>query len=60
MYFGSLRHAVDVKSMDNVCLRCGNGQPFAEIRENLRKRRDQLLTFYACSACGARNIAIAD
>lgn len=60
MYFGSLHETVNVKPMPNVCLRCGNGQPFAEIRQNPRGRRNQLLTFYACSVCGARNIAIAD
>jgi SAM-dependent methyltransferase len=45
MYFGFVPEEVDLRPMVNVCVRCGDGQPFIARR-------------YTCPGCGARNIGI--
>jgi SAM-dependent methyltransferase len=60
LYFGTVPEAVDPRPMVNVCVRCGQGLPFVEIRDRARAKPGVLVQRYVCPACGAANLGLRD
>ena len=58
-YFGSVA-PIDPAPRSNVCIRCGSGHAAAWLGALGRVKRFGLIRYYACPACGARNLYTGD
>ncbi len=60
-YFGTIGSPIETGTWGNVCVGCGSGVPFEQLRSSGSIRRRFLVPDqYRCPVCGTRNLLVAD